>query len=176
MGQPAAGGDSSDPGWKWLYFTGGLAAVIMVVFFRRNCGAELMLSGGLGILDAPEVAPDNALDWFRLLQDDPFVGLTLFNIFDLINYLLLGLVFLALYGALRPVSRGAMLAAATTMFTACWGAGTVLGPLLVGIGMDRFGADRMALVICLFYLLYLPLPIGSYLRSRAEGEQSTPVG
>jgi len=65
--------------------------------------------------------------------------------------------------------KGAMLAAATTLFTACWGAGTVLGPLLVGIGMDRFGADKMALVISLFYLLYLPLPIISLSRSRYQG-------
>ncbi len=62
--------------------------------------------------------------------------------------------------------RGAMLAAATTMFTACWGAGTMLGPLLVGIGMDQWGEDRMALIIFLFFALFLPLPVISYLRSR----------
>jgi len=62
--------------------------------------------------------------------------------------------------------RGAMLAAATTMFTACWGAGTMLGPLLVGIGMDQFGADRMALIIFGFFALFLPMPVISYLRSR----------
>jgi MFS family permease len=62
--------------------------------------------------------------------------------------------------------RGAMLAAATTMFTACWGAGTMLGPLLVGIGMDQWGEDRMALIIFMFFALFLPLPVISYLRSR----------
>lgn len=62
--------------------------------------------------------------------------------------------------------RGAALAAATTMFTACWGAGTMLGPLLVGMGMDRFGADRMALIIFAFFALFLPLPVVSYLRAR----------
>jgi MFS family permease len=62
--------------------------------------------------------------------------------------------------------RGAMLAAATTMFTACWGAGTMLGPLAVGVGMDWFGADRMALIIFCFFALFLPLPVISYLRSR----------
>ena len=45
--------------------------------------------------------------------------------------------------------RGAMLAAATTMFTACWGAGTMLGPLLVGIGMDWFGADCVRPPACM---------------------------
>jgi MFS family permease len=65
--------------------------------------------------------------------------------------------------------RGAMLAAATTMFTACWGAGTMLGPLVVGIGMDRFGDDRMALIILGLFALFLPLPIVSYLRGRYQG-------
>lgn len=62
--------------------------------------------------------------------------------------------------------RGAMLAAATTMFTACWGAGTMLGPLLVGIGMDRFGEETMAFIILSFFALFLPMPVISYLRSR----------
>ncbi len=62
--------------------------------------------------------------------------------------------------------RGAMLAAATTMFTACWGAGTMLGPLLVGIGMDRFGAESMAFIVFLFFAAFLPMPLVSFLRSR----------
>lgn len=62
--------------------------------------------------------------------------------------------------------KGAMLASATTMFTVCWGAGTILGPLMVGIGMDQYGANKMALIICLLYVFYLPLPVLSYFRSR----------
>ncbi|MDX1379947.1 MAG: MFS transporter, partial [Xanthomonadales bacterium] len=62
--------------------------------------------------------------------------------------------------------RGALLAAATTLFTACWGVGTVIGPLLVGVGMDRFGAERMALVILLIFTVYLPLPVAAWLRGR----------
>jgi len=62
--------------------------------------------------------------------------------------------------------RGAQLAAATTLFTACWGAGTMLGPLLVGIGMDWFGAASMPYLILAFFALFLPMPIVSYIRSR----------
>lgn len=62
--------------------------------------------------------------------------------------------------------RGALLAAATTLFTACWGVGTVIGPLLVGVGMDRFGAERMALVILLIFAVYVPLPVAAWLRGR----------
>jgi MFS family permease len=62
--------------------------------------------------------------------------------------------------------KGALLAAATTLFTACWGAGTVMGPLLVGIGMDRFGATHMATIILLIFAIYLPLPLLSWYRGR----------
>jgi MFS family permease len=65
--------------------------------------------------------------------------------------------------------RGAMLAAATTMFTACWGAGTMLGPLIVGIGMDQLGADKMPFIILCFFALFLPFPLASYLRNRRSG-------
>lgn len=62
--------------------------------------------------------------------------------------------------------KGAMLATATTMFTACWGAGTVLGPLFTGIAMDVFGAGTMALVLFGFYAVFLPLPVASLWRQR----------
>lgn len=62
--------------------------------------------------------------------------------------------------------KGALLAAATTLFTACWGAGTVIGPLLVGLGMDRFGGERMPLIILALFALYLPLPLAGWYRGR----------
>ena len=61
--------------------------------------------------------------------------------------------------------KGAQLAAASTAFTACWGAGTMLGPLLVGVGMDWFGNDSMVLIIFAIFAVYLPLPVMSWLRS-----------
>jgi MFS family permease len=51
--------------------------------------------------------------------------------------------------------KGALLAAATTLFTACWGAGTVIGPLLTGLG-----------IILLMFAVYLPLPLASWYRGR----------
>ena len=56
------------------------------------------------------------------------------------------------------------------LITACQdrGAGTVLGPLMVGVGMDVFGPDKMALIIFLFYAVYLPMPLVSYLRRRSR--------
>jgi MFS family permease len=67
--------------------------------------------------------------------------------------------------------RGAMLAAATTLFTACWGAGTMLGPLLVGIGMDWFGAESMPYLIVGFFALFLPMPVVSYFRGAGRSDQ-----
>jgi MFS family permease len=64
--------------------------------------------------------------------------------------------------------RGKLLAAATTLFTACWGVGTVLGPLIAGIGMDRFGDERLALIVFAFFALYLPLPVLAYMRKKME--------
>ena len=60
--------------------------------------------------------------------------------------------------------KGPMLAAASASFTACWAAGTVLGPFIVGAGMDRFGSDSMVLIIFGFFAVYLPLPVIAWLR------------
>ena len=64
---------------------------------------------------------------------------------------------------------GAALAAASTAFTTCWGAGTIVGPLLSGIGMDRWGAGSLAWIAAAFFILYLPAPLSAWLRSRKSG-------
>jgi MFS family permease len=61
--------------------------------------------------------------------------------------------------------KGSQLAAATTSFTACWGAGTVLGPLLAGVGMDWLGDESLMYIVFAFFLLYLPFPVVAFLRS-----------
>ncbi|MGI9248078.1 MAG: MFS transporter [Woeseiaceae bacterium] len=53
--------------------------------------------------------------------------------------------------------RGAELAAASVLFTGMWGAGTMLGPVLVGVGMDIFGDDSMPYLIAVIYAVYLPV-------------------
>ncbi len=62
--------------------------------------------------------------------------------------------------------KGMKLARASTAFTACWGAGTVIGPLLTGLGIDRLGAEWMAPLCGLFFALYLPIPLIGWIRSR----------
>ncbi len=60
--------------------------------------------------------------------------------------------------------RGAELAAASVLYTGMWATGTMIGPLLVGAGMDVLGDDWMSTLIAAIYLCYLPFYL---LRPRA---------
>jgi hypothetical protein len=112
----ATGPEVADPRWKVLYAIGGVAALVAVVFFRRNCGAELMGFQGFGFIDVPATLPSSAVDWFALLQEDRLLGLVLLDFVDVVNYVLLCLVFLALYGALHRANKSAMTVATTFGF------------------------------------------------------------
>ena len=105
---------TSARGWKILYLAAGVATLLVVLIFRRNWSAELAAFNGFGIFEIPNPLPSNALAWFALLQDDPFIGLSLLNLFDLINFALVGLIFVALYAALRKVNPSLMLMAITS--------------------------------------------------------------
>lgn len=96
--------DAPDAAWKRLYRVGGLAALMAGVFFRRNIAAEI----GLFTQREPPVA---VADWFALLQGNRLLALAYLNVFDLVNYALLSLMFLALYVALVRVARSALLIA-----------------------------------------------------------------
>lgn len=102
----------ADPDWRLLYRIGAVAALVAAIVFRRNLAAELSLLTSLGIVCfAPAVPPVDAAEWFTLLRDNRLVGLWLLDIFDLVNYALVGLIFLALYAALRRVRNGMMMVA-----------------------------------------------------------------
>lgn len=53
--------------------------------------------------------------------------------------------------------RGVELAAASVFYTSMWGAGTMLGPAIVGAGMDLFGDRAMPYLIAAIYACYLPV-------------------
>lgn len=53
--------------------------------------------------------------------------------------------------------RGAELAAASVLYTGMWGAGTMLGPLIVGAGMDAFGDSSLPYLLAAIYAVYLPV-------------------
>lgn len=85
--------------WAPLYRTGAIAALLAAVLFRRNIGAEVSLFTGMDSI------PHTAAKWFSLLQSNPFVGLSFLAVFDLVNYFLVGLVFLALAARCWPVNK-----------------------------------------------------------------------
>ena len=101
--------NTADPRWNSLYKLSGAAALIAVLIFRRWLGEEFLLLRSLGIFrSGPQTLPTSVLDWFSLLHSNRLIGLTLLNVFDLVNYALVGLIFLGLYAALRRASRSYM--------------------------------------------------------------------
>jgi hypothetical protein len=104
--------------WKTLNLLAGIAALLAVFVFRRNLGSEFVAFNGFGLFTMPEADPSNAAEWFALLQNSPFVALTLLNVFDLVEYALLGLILLAACAALWEINHGMALLA---------GAGGLLG-------------------------------------------------
>ena len=91
--------DIDNPAWKPLYKVGGVAALLAAILFRRNIGAEVSLFTGAAAI------PHSAADWYALLQSNPFVGLSFLAVFDLVDYALVGLIFLALAAALWSSHR-----------------------------------------------------------------------
>ncbi len=87
--------------WRTLYLIGGVAAFLTVVlgmtevFIEANASA---LAGG----------PVTASDWFALLQNNRLLGLALLEIFEVVMLPLGGLMFLALYAALRSRDESLM--------------------------------------------------------------------
>ena len=94
---------------KGLLRVGGTAALLAGLLFRRNLGAELTLLKESGLITVgPTTSPATVSAWFTLLQDSPLIGLTWLNVFDLVNYALVSVMFLALFATLRRVNRSVM--------------------------------------------------------------------
>lgn len=94
-----------DSDWKSLYKIGGLAALLAGALFRRNIAAELGLF-------SEQPSPLTVDEWFMLLQNNRLLGLSYLNAFDIVNYALLSLMFLALYAVLNRTNKSYMLIAA----------------------------------------------------------------
>ncbi len=109
--------ETDDSAWNGLFKVGGAAALLAAVVFRRNLDAEVMLLRAVGVINAGSTAaPGTVVDWFMLLQSNKLLGLTLLNLFDLVNYALVGWIFLALLVALRRTSPSFMTIAAALAF------------------------------------------------------------
>ena len=106
MMNQVANAETSDSDWKSLYRVGGVAALIAGILFRRNIAAEIGLFSN-------HPSPVTVGGWFSLLQNNRLLGLTYLNIFDIVNYALVSLMFLALYAVLRRVNKSYMVIATT---------------------------------------------------------------
>ena len=141
-------------GWepRFLYRAGAIAAFIAVIFFRRNLSAEFVAFNGFGLFEVPAQTPISAAEWFALLQTDKISGLILLNFFDVVNYLLVGVLFVALYFALRreqPVLALTGLALAGAGILICLMSNQALSMLSLGsryaaAGMDAQRAGLLA--------------------------------
>ena len=101
--------ENANHGWRSLLVIGSVAALVAAIVFRRWLGSEYSLLATMGIFRAgPKDPPSAVADWFALLHTNKLVGLALLNAFDLVNYALVGLIFLGLYGALRRSNKAMM--------------------------------------------------------------------
>jgi hypothetical protein len=107
--------ERAEPSWRPLYQAGAVAALFAVILFRPHLSAELSLLHSLGLMRWG-ASPGSPREWLALLRDQPGLGLLLLDVGDLVHYALLGLVFLALFAALREVRRSALLIAASACF------------------------------------------------------------
>ena len=101
--------ETLDSDWTSLYRVGGVAALMAGIIFRRNLGVEISLF-------SPQKQPDTIIDWFALLQNNRILGLAYLNIFDLVNYTLVGLMFIALYAVLKRANKSIMAIATALSF------------------------------------------------------------
>lgn len=109
MANPVDGFQAPDHGWNGLVRFGGVAALLAGAIFRRNLGVEISVFSA-------QKPPGTVVEWFALLQSNRLLALSYLNLFDLVNYGLVALMFLALYVALRRTSRSQMAVAISLGF------------------------------------------------------------
>jgi hypothetical protein len=120
MSELNRGGDPQvDVRWRLLLKLGGWAALVAALLFRRNLAEEFLLLRLSGIIHSgPQAFPATAADCLTLLRAHPLIGLTFLNLFDMVNYALVGLIFLGLCPALFRVNKSAMTLAMALTFVA----------------------------------------------------------
>jgi hypothetical protein len=87
--------------WKTLYRAGAVAPIISLVFYLSQ----------FVILIFGDPFPTTTEGWFALFQRNRLLGLWYLNALDIVSFALLGIMFLALYVALRRVRPSWMLIA-----------------------------------------------------------------
>jgi hypothetical protein len=92
-----------------LYKIGGVAALLAAIFFRRLLDAEYSLLTMMGAFNqAPVIESGSISEWFDLLHTHPLLGFIQLSFGDVVNIVLVGLLFLALFVALKRENRSMM--------------------------------------------------------------------
>src|SRR4030067_386089 len=92
----------ADSNWKSLYKFGGAAALAVLVFIPIQM-----------IVFFVWPPPSTVMGWFTLFQGNALVGLLDMDLLLIVDYALMGMVFLALWAALRRASQSFMTMALT---------------------------------------------------------------
>lgn len=90
--------ETGNSNWKHLYLIGGTAPLISLAFYLSQF--LIMFSG--------ETYPTTPEGWFTLFQRNKLLGLFFLNALDIFSIAILGLMFLALYIALRQTNPSYM--------------------------------------------------------------------
>lgn len=98
---------TADSSWKSLYRVGGAAALTIVVLFFIQ-----IIAFAMGPI------PSTTIDWFTLLQNNRLLGLLDLDLVYVADQVLLLLIFLALYVALRRANQSYMAVATILGFVA----------------------------------------------------------
>ena len=87
--------------WKTLYRAGAVAPLVALLFYLTE----------FSILFLGEPYPSTVLGWYALIQRGRLLGLWYLNALDILSFAFLGIMYLALYVALRRVRPSATLIA-----------------------------------------------------------------
>jgi hypothetical protein len=87
--------------WRGLYRAGAVAPLIALAFYLIE----------FSLLIVGEPYPSNIEGWYALVQRSKLLALWYLNALDILSFVLLGIMFLALYVALRRVRPAGMLIA-----------------------------------------------------------------
>lgn len=104
-----SGTEISDPKWKSLYRIGGAAALLCALMYIIT----LMVYVPANLASPP---PATVVEWFKVFEDSPIIGLFYLGLGDIIIMLLWGPIALALYVVLKKSSRTWSLIATTFVF------------------------------------------------------------
>jgi hypothetical protein len=99
--------EKTDAVWKSLYTVGGVAPLVTLICYLSEFSLPIF----------GEAYPTTAEGWFSLFQRSKLLGLWYLNALDIISIAFLGVMFLALYMALKRGSESAMAIAALFSLT-----------------------------------------------------------